>query len=244
MMAALAPVHAAPAAPPATDNGLTNKDGQVRAQLAARNEVVLSSELSAKIASLPLREGESFRAGQTLVSFDCSLHEAQLHKAQSTLDAARQVLAVNQRLAELNSVGKLELTTAEARVKEGEAEVSYMKTTMRKCVVPAPYAGRVVKRLAANHQFVTPGGQLLAIQDAGELEVRMIVPSKWLAVLKPGTVFSVQVDELGKRFPARVQRLGARIDPVSQSVDVIGIINGTPGTLLPGMSGWALFPDR
>lgn len=237
--------HAAPPVPAAAqDNGLTNKDGQVRAQLAARNEVVLSSELSAKIASLPLREGESFRAGQVLVSFDCSLFKAQQDKAQSTLEAAQQVLSVNKRLAELNSVGKLEQNSAEAKVKEGEAELSYMQTTMRKCAVTAPYAGRVVKRLAAAHQFVTPGTQLLAIQDSGNLEVRMIVPSKWLAGLKPGAAFSVQVDELGQRFPAKVQRLGARIDPVSQSIEVIGVVDGTPAALLPGMSGWAMFPGR
>lgn len=245
-MAAALNAAAAPASAPAlaanVDTGLTNKDGQVRAQITARNEVVLSSELSAKIASLPLREGESFKAGQTLVSFDCALYQAQLNKGQATLDAARQVLAVNTRLAELNSVGKLELATAEAKVKEGEAEVAYMQTTLRKCTVSAPYAGRVVKRLAAAHQFVTPGNPLLAIQDAGELEVHMIVPSKWLARIKVGGSFSVQVEELGKSYSARVQRLGARIDPLSQSIEVVGVVGGGAGNLLPGMSGWAVFP--
>lgn len=226
------------------DNGLTNKEGQVRAQLSARNEVVLSSELSAKIASLPLREGDAFKAGQVLVGFDCALFQAQLAKAQATLDAARKVLVVDARLAELNSIGKLELATAEGKVRESEAEVNYMQTTIRKCTVAAPYAGRVVKRFAAAFQFVTPGAQLLAIQDAGELEVHMIVPSKWLAGLKVGAPFAVQVDELGRSFAARIQRLGARIDPVSQSVEVVGTINGTPGALLPGMSGWAVFADH
>ncbi|WP_457428156.1 efflux RND transporter periplasmic adaptor subunit [Roseateles sp. P5_E7] len=237
-----AALNASAATPANTDTGLTNKDGQVRAQISARNEVVLSSELSAKIASLPLREGESFKAGQTLVSFDCSLYQAQLNKGQATLDAARQVLSVNTRLAELNSIGKLELATGEAKVKEGEAEVSFLQTTLRKCTVSAPWAGRVVKRLAAAHQFVTPGTQLLAIQDAGELEVHMIVPSKWLARIKVGGSFSVQVEELGKSFNARVQRLGARIDPLSQSIEVVGVVNGAGGNLLPGMSGWAVFP--
>lgn len=223
------------------DTALTDKDGRVRVQLAARNDVVLSSELSAKIATLPLREGDAFRAGQTLVSFDCTLYQAQLNKAQSSLDAARQTLAVQKRLAELNSVGKLDVDTAEAHVKEGAADVAYMQATVSKCAIAAPFAGRIVKRLAAAHQFVTPGTQLLAIQDTGELEVRMIVPSRWLATLKPGMHFSVLVDELGKSFSARVLRTGARIDPVSQSVDIIGAIDGTPGALLPGMSGWASF---
>jgi membrane fusion protein (multidrug efflux system) len=220
---------------------LTDNDGRVRAQLVARNEVVLSSELSAKIESLPLREGAAFRAGQLLVGFDCTLFKAQLNKAESALDAARQTLAVNQRLAELNSIGKLEVELADARVKESQAEAAYMHATVSKCAITAPFSGRVVKRIAAAFQFVTPGTPLLAIQDAEELEIRMIVPSKWIATLKPGARFSLQVDELGKSFSARVLRTGARIDPISQSVDVIGAVDGTPSALLPGMSGWAVF---
>ena len=228
-------------APPQSQTPLADHDGRVRAQLVARNEVVLSSELSAKIASLPLRDGDAFRAGQTLVGFDCTLFKAQLDKAESSLNAARQTLSVKQRLAELNSVGKLDVELAQARVKEGEADVAYMQATVSKCVIAAPFSGRIVKRIAAAHQFVTPGTQLLAVQDAEALEVRMIVPSKWLATLQPGARFSVQVDELGKDFPARVVRTGARIDPVSQSVDIIGAVEGSPRAVLPGMSGWAVF---
>ncbi len=212
--AALAAASGLAAAAPATDTGLTNKDGQVRAQLTARNEVVLSSELSAKLASLPLREGDAFKAGQTLASFDCSLFEAQLSKAQATLEAARQVQTVNTRLVELNSIGKLEVATAEGKLKESQAEVNYMQTTIRKCTVSAPYAGRVVKRIAAAYQFVTPGTQLLAIQDAGELEVHMIVPSRWLAGLKVGTTLQRAGRRAGQELsgahpaPGRAHRSG------------------------------------
>ncbi|MGC3965229.1 MAG: efflux RND transporter periplasmic adaptor subunit [Rhodocyclaceae bacterium] len=233
---------AASAQAAAPDNTLTDKDGRVRTQLSARNDVVISSELSAKIASLPLREGDAFRAGQTLVSFDCTLFQAQLAKARATNEAAQQTLAVNKRLAELNSVGRLEVNQAEAKVKESGAEVAYMQATVSKCQIPAPFAGRVVKRVATAQQYVTPGTQLIAIIDSGELEVQMIVPSRWLASVKTGTRFSVQVDELGKSFPARVVRTGARIDPVSQSIQITGVMEAPAGTLLPGMSGWAVFP--
>ncbi|MFA9438060.1 efflux RND transporter periplasmic adaptor subunit [Uliginosibacterium sp. sgz301328] len=239
LAALLALAAGAQAATP--DTTLTDKDGRVRTQLSARNDVVISSELSAKIASLPLREGDAFRAGQTLVSFDCTLFQAQLAKARATNEAAQQTLAVNKRLAELNSVGRLEVDQAEAKVKESGAEVAYMQATVSKCQIPAPFAGRVVKRVATAQQYVTPGTQLIAIIDSGELEVQMIVPSRWLASVKNGTRFSVQVDELGKSFPARVVRTGARIDPVSQSIQITGVMEAPAGTLLPGMSGWAVF---
>jgi len=216
-------------------------DDRVRVQFAARHHTVLSSELSAKIATLKLREGDSFKAGQTLVTFDCSLFRSQLAKYQASAEAARQTLKVNRRLAELQSIGSLEVDQAEARVKETEAEVAAMRTTVSKCTLSAPFSGRVAKVQAEAYQFVSPGDPLLEILDTRRLELQMIVPSRWLAWLKPGNRFTVQVEELDREYTGRVVRTGARIDPVSQSISLAGEVEGDHPELLPGMSGWATF---
>jgi len=240
--ALMAGLAAAQSATPAME--AQGKEGRIRVQLAARNEVEVSSEIAAKIAQLDLREGDPFHAGQTLVAFDCSLYAAQLHKAEATLDAAKQLSSVNQRLSELHSVGALEVQQAEAKVKEGSAEVAYMRSTVGKCAIAAPFSGRVSKRYASAQQYATPGKPILQILDTGNLEVQMIVPSKWLTWLKPGAHFQVQVDELGRQYPAKVTRLGARIDPVSQSLPVTAEIDTKAPELLPGMSGFAVFANQ
>jgi RND family efflux transporter MFP subunit len=219
-------------------------DGRIRIQLVPRDQIDVASEVSAKIATLPFREGDAFRAGQTLVSLDCSLYAAQLHKAQAEADAATQVQRVDARLAQLHSIGDLDVEEAEAKAKAGAAEVAYMQATVHKCVIAAPFDGRVVKRDASAQQFAEVGKPLLTIVDTGHLELKMIVPSKWLAWLKPGHPLTVKVDEVGKSYPASVARIGARVDPVTQTVDVIASLDGRTPELLPGMSGWASFGQR
>lgn len=219
-------------------------DGRIRIQLVPRDQIDVASEVSAKIASLPFREGDAFRAGQTLVSLDCSLYAAQLHKAQAESDAAVQVQRVDTRLAQLHSIGELDVQEAEARAKASAAEVAYMQATVRKCVISAPFDGRVLKRNASAQQFAEVGKPLLTIVDTGHLELKMIVPSKWLAWIKPGHPLTVKVDEVGKSYPASVARIGARVDPVTQTVDVIASLDGRAPELLPGMSGWASFAQR
>lgn len=233
-------VAAAPAAASDSQGG----DGRVRVQLVARNEVDVSSEIAAKVASLELREGDSFRAGQTLVALDCALFNAQLHKAEAEAESASELVQVNQRLAQLHSVGELEVQQASAKAKGSAAEVAYMQTTVRKCVIAAPFDGRVIKRSASPQQFVEPGKALLTIVETSRLELKMLVPSKWLSWLKPGRPLSVQVDEVGRSYPAKVARIGARVDPVTQTVDVVAALTGNAHELLPGMSGWATFPAR
>ncbi|HEV3104268.1 MAG TPA: efflux RND transporter periplasmic adaptor subunit [Paraburkholderia sp.] len=216
-------------------------DGKIRIQLVSRDQVDVSSEISAKIASLPFRDGDAFRAGQTLVSLDCSLYSAQLRKAQADSDGARDLLDVNRKLVALHSVGELEVQQAEAKHKASAAEVAYMQATVHKCTIAAPFDGRVSKRSAAPQQFAEAGKPLLTIVDTSHLELKMIVPSKWLMWLKPGHTLSVQVDEVGKTYPAKVARIGARVDPVTQTVDVTAALSGNAPDLLPGMSGWATF---
>lgn len=221
---------------------VTDKEGRIRAQLSSRNAVTISAEIPARVATLRLREGDAFRPGDLLVGLDCSVHKSQQNKAEASVEAAGAVVASNQRLAELNSIGKLEVEQARARLKEAQAELASTRMVASRCNIVAPFAGRVAKRHVAAHQYVTPGNALLDIVETGQLEVQMILPSRWLSWLKPGVAFSVDVEELAKRYPARIQRLGAQIDPVSQTVAAFGVMDGAQGGLLPGMSGWAVFP--
>lgn len=218
--------------------------GRIRTQLAAQNDVVVSSEVAAKIARLPLKDGDAFARGALLVAFDCGLYQAQQRKAEATAVAATREQEITRKLAGLHSVGALEVGQTEARAKEAAADAAYMRTTVDKCVIRAPFAGRVAKREAAAFEYVTPGKPLLEILDTGALEVKLIVPSRWLSSLKPGTRFTVHVDDLGKDYPAQIVRIGAQVDPVSQTVSLSGRIDAGHDELLPGMSGWASFPNH
>jgi RND family efflux transporter MFP subunit len=247
--ATAAPAALAAARPAALPNqtppaGAPEDEEHIRIQLVPRDQLDVASEISAKIATLPFRDGDAFRAGQTLVSLDCSLYAAQLRKAQAEADAATKLKSVNEQLAQLHSIGELDVAEAQAKAKASAAEVAYMQTTVHKCVIAAPFDGRVVKRSASAQQFAEVGKPLLTIVDTGHLELKMIVPSKWLAWLKPGHALTVKVDEVGKTYPASVARIGARVDPVTQTVDVTASLDGRPSELLPGMSGWASFAAR
>lgn len=210
---------------------------EIRAQLMPRRYTTIAAEIGAKVRSLPIAEGASFRAGTTLVSFDCVLQKTMVNKAQASLGAAEQTWQANQRLNELQSVGKVELNLSEAEVAKAKAELASHMAVLSKCDIAAPFSGRVAEQKIREQQYVQPGQALLEILDDSVLEVEFIVPSKWMVWLKPGYRFQMLIDETGKQYPARVQRLGARVDPVSQSIKVSATIDGHFSELIAGMSG-------
>lgn len=232
------------AAAPANAAKAGEDSGRIRTQLISQHDVMISSEVEGKIAQLPLKEGDAFKRGQMLVGFDCTMYRAQLHKVEATADAAAKVYAVNQRLVSLHSVGELEVEQAKAKAQETEAEAAYVRATVSRCRINAPFAGRVAKRVASQYEYVPAGKPLLQIVDTEDLELKLIVPSAWLTWLRTGTAVQVHLDDLNRDYAAALARVGARVDPVSQTVEVSARIPGAHPELLPGMSGWVNFPER
>ncbi len=235
---ALAPPVAAAAASAPAGNALDRRE--IRAQLTPRRYTTLAAEIGAKVNRLPVAEGGRFKAGEVLIVFDCVLQQAQLNKARATQDAAEKAGAANRRLDELHSIGKVELEVSESEIAKAKADVAAYAAMMSKCSVAAPYAGRVAEQKVREQQYVQPGQALLEILDDSALELEFIVPSRWLAWIRPNQPFQVAIDETGRSYPAKVQRIGARVDPVSQSVKLSAVIDGHFPELIAGMSGKVL----
>ena len=224
-----------PAQRSASSSAMSRQD--IRAQLMPRRYTTIAAEIGAKVSGLPVGEGGAFRAGQVLVLFDCSLQRAQLDKAEAELEGAEQTLKSNLRLEQLNSVGQLELDLSKSSANKAKAEVGANKAVLAKCQVNAPFAGRVAEQKVREQQYVQPGQAMLDILDDSVLELEFLVPSAWLRWLNVGGAFDVQIDETRKAYPARFTRIGARVDPVSQSVKVAAAIHGKFPELMAGMSG-------
>jgi RND family efflux transporter MFP subunit len=229
-------VHAAAPQPA----GATLETREIRAQLSPRRYTTLAAEIGAKINRLPLSEGAAFKQGQLLVQFDCVLQQAQLAKAEASLMGANTSWRGNQKLAELNSVGNMELDISRAETLKAQAEVAANRAVLGKCQIAAPFAGRIAEQKAREQQYVQPGQALMEILDDSTLELEFIIPSRWLSWVRNGAAFQVSIDETGKTYPAKVQRIGARVDPVSQSVKLTAVIDGRFGELVAGMSGKVL----
>jgi RND family efflux transporter MFP subunit len=213
---------------------------EIRAQLTPHRYTTLAAEIGARIDRITVAEGGRFRAGQNLVSFDCSVQLGQLSRAKAALGAAETTRNANRKLHELHSISQVELDLSEAEVAKAKADLAIIAAVVSNCAIAAPFAGRLAQQKVRAQQFVQPGQALLEILDDSTLELEFIVPSKWLTWIKPDQAFHVAIDETGKRYPAKVQRIAARVDPVSQSVKLFAIVTGKAPELIAGMSGTVL----
>lgn len=240
LLAVSAPAVQAQAPLGGPDSTAPDSGQEIRAQLTPRHYTTLSSEMAARIDRITTRVGERFKKGDVLVAFDCATQKAQLAHAHAVLTQAEKTYAINQRLMQLKSTGQLELDIAAAEVEKAKADRAAADAAVAKCTVSAPFDGITVEQKAREFQYTNPGQALLDVLDDQSFEVELIAPSLWLAWLKPGMPFKVEIHETDKVYSAKVTRLSGRVDPVSQTIKVIGEITQTAPELMAGMSGRAV----
>lgn len=231
-------VAAAPVVAPAPEPEPQQEAKQdIRAQLSAVTYTTIAAEMSARIQRLPYKEGQAFSKGQALVSFDCSTQQAQLQKTKAVMAMAERNYQTNKRLLELNSVGRIETENSYSEFLKAKADNQEVLSLISRCTIAAPYSGLVFEQKVRPQQYVQAGQPLMEVLDNSALEVEFIAPSKWSPWIVKGYQFQVQVDETEKSYPAKITRINSKIDPVSQTIKVVAVIDGKFKELSPGMSG-------
>lgn len=196
------------------------------ARVTAKEEVTLTARMAAQLTALPVREGDRFRAGQALASFDALETRAALQGARAALEAAtvgrdlarRQEARMDslyaQRVAALRELegAQAERRGAEAQWAQARAQVDGMESATR---LAAPFDGVVVRRYADVGATLGPGQPLLDIRSTATGEITAMVPESELARLA-GVKAEYQVGD-GAWKSAVVARVDGMTDPLTRS---------------------------
>jgi membrane fusion protein, multidrug efflux system len=214
---------------------------EVRGVIRALTEATVAVDYTAKVARLPILEGMAFKQGQVLITFDCRKNNAEVAAAAAGVKARDLVYRNNKRLNEKGAMGANEVQVSLAELDKARADVQAIRARTGSCDFKAPFSGRMVQRIVQEHETPAPNQPLIKIVDTTRLEVEAIVPSKWLSWIKSGETFSFKIDETGETVRAKVLRVGATVDPVSQTIQAYGVLIDRSPSVLPGMSGTATF---
>jgi len=201
-------------------------------------QATFSSEIGATIAKYQLREGDAVKKGQTLIRFDCRLHDAEVDRVSSDVDRAQARHDNIKRLESLKSASQLDVILAEADLKQAKAEANIAQLNQRRCTIRAPWPGVVAESQVNQYEMVSVGTPLFKLIRLDTLEGRISLLSVSLKSLSVGDAVTVYIAEIDTQIPTTIARIGVEIDPVSETVEVSVAIPEGIGAL-PGMSGSA-----
>jgi membrane fusion protein, multidrug efflux system len=248
-LAAIDPVAAPTADPilgptndPTSENISGVSDGNaVRAVVRSVQNVTIGSELNARITAMPFRDGDNFEKGDVLVTFDCARTNAERDAAVAIHKSQKLAYAKLVELKKYEAAGSFAVDQARFEMDKAAADVAGLEAKRETCTITAPFRGRVVEKMAQAHEVAQANQPLMKIVEGSAQELVLMVPSNWLPVAGIGHQFSVRLDETGQTYNAKVTQVGGAIDPISQSVRMIGELATPSASVAPGMSGTATF---
>lgn len=228
---------------------------QATATVQARNETAVSSRILATIASIPVRAGDAVAQGETLVMLDSREFQARLEQARQSQAAGAARLAEARAdyerirsLYERRVVPRADLDRAQAVLGSQEAEfararqaVDEAATALTWSTISAPFAGRVIDRLAEPGDTAVPGVPLVRLYDPARLRVEANVRESLATTLAVGQRLGARIDALDLEVPVAIEEIVPSADPGSRSFVVKAALEDQPN-LYPGMFARLLIP--
>ncbi|HEV2275211.1 MAG TPA: efflux RND transporter periplasmic adaptor subunit [Acidobacteriaceae bacterium] len=237
--------------------------------IAARMVAEISSQVSAPVAAVHVREGDSVRKGQILVQLTSVPLQAAVEQAQSQVLAAKKQEAAAQaqktlagetyaRYSTLNdrhSVTphefdqvKAQLAAANAQFEAASAQTAAAEAATRQSqamssytVIRAPFNGIVSKKYADPGTLASPGTPLLRIEDARDHEVDLAVNESSLRTLHAGEKVEVLVNGGTKTIEGVIREIVPSGDPAAHTFTVKIGLPPSPA-LYSGMTASVLLP--
>ncbi len=215
----------------------------VRGVVRAVAQASIGIDLPLRVTRLYFREADSFRKGDVLVTFDCKRMQAEHAAAAATSREMKLGFESQKYLEARGAVGKLEVEISKARAEKAAAEAEAIASRLDQCSIVAPFDGRITDLRINEHEVPPTGQAFISLVDESRFEIDVILPSQAVRNLDPGAPFQFRIDETGITHDAKLLRIGAVIDPVSQSIRAIGTFVSTGGRIIAGMSGSAHFAE-
>jgi RND family efflux transporter MFP subunit len=237
----------------------------------ARETAIVSAQVMSRIQQILVREGDSVRAGQTLVVLDDAALRASTDEAQAAVKAAQSEQAAAQTDAKLaastmerykqlqaeKSVSPQEMDEVSRRAEAAVARLEAMRaqtdaaraqesgarTMLGFMRLLAPFAGMVTARTADPGTMASPGVPLLQVDQAGALQLDATVDESAIGTIHKGMKAQVEIDGGNSTSLAgTVAEIVPAADPASHSF-LVKIDLPSSSQLRAGMYGRAEFAN-
>jgi RND family efflux transporter MFP subunit len=214
--------------------------------LHARQTAVMSAQLMGRVQQVLVHEGDSVRAGQTLIVLDDAAMRATVEQAHAGVMAAQGAQVAAQTNATLaastlgrykqlesqKSVSPQEMDEVSRRAEAAEANLdavraqtdaaraqeSGARTMMSYARLVAPFSGVVTARMADPGTMAAPGVPLLQVDQAGALQLQVAVDESVIGVVHKGMTVPVVINGAAPASVAgAVERIVPAADPASHS---------------------------
>lgn len=196
--------------------------------------VDLRAEVAGRVVSLGFSEGSAVRQGQTLVTLDTGVLEAQIEGARTRRDLARVQAERRRELYGIGGLSRQALDEAESAARVLDAELAELSAEVRRRRIVAPFSGQIGLREVSQGAYLSPGDRVATLRVTAQLRLEFTVPERYLGQVRTGEPVRFTVPGQDDSFVATVDAVEPAVDQATRAFTVRARVRNPGGTLQPG----------
>lgn len=200
----------------------------------ADESVTIQSEISGKITSLNIQEGQPVRKGQLLFTINAADVQAQLQKQEYNIKLYQDQEKRQRTLLAKEYISRQEYEQSNNALLTAQADLQALRVNLQKAYVRAPFDGILGLRNTSVGAYVSPGTAITTLSRVQPVKVDFNVPSRFAQSVRVGDPVLVTDEATTKRIEAKVYAINPQIDPVSRTLPVRAIYPNKNMELRPG----------
>jgi membrane fusion protein, multidrug efflux system len=204
--------------------------------ITAAQGVNVTTELAGTVKEIAFESGAVVTNGALLVRLDTSSEEAQLRAIEAQVDLSRINAERTRQLFASKTVSQSDLDTAEATLKQNQANADNIRATIAKKTIRAPFAGKLGLRLVNLGEYLDVGKPIVSLQSLTPVYADFSLPQQNLAQLSDEMKVRLTSDAYTNRiFGGVLTATNPDLDSATRSVRLRATFDNPDALLRPGM---------
>lgn len=224
------------------ENRALNLEYITNGVFSAKQEVMISAEVSGKVARVLVAEGAFVKAGQTLAIIEADKQNVTVSNAQAVYNNAKAEVERFENAFKTGGVTKQQLDQVKLQLENAKNNLRSAQLTASDVNITASFAGIVNKRMIEPGSYVNPGMQLFEVVNVSTLKLRINVDEKNIASISIGQSVKVETPVLpNQSWEGVVTFIAPKADASLNFPVELEIRNNANNDLKAGMYGTARF---
>ncbi|WP_316815470.1 efflux RND transporter periplasmic adaptor subunit [Pedobacter nyackensis] len=219
-----------------------NQEELIVGTMVPYSQVAVVSEIAQKIIQVAFQDGGYVSKGQLLYK----LNDADLKARLKGLDAELKLARLNeQRMSNLlktETVNQQQYDEAAMKLQGLEAQREVLLVELIKTEIRAPFSGTIGISKVDPGAFVSPGTELVSLQDHRTIKINFSVAEKYLPLVKTGNKINFTTALSDHPQVAVIKATEAGLNAQNRAVQVQAITANPGGNFKAGLSVKIYFP--
>jgi membrane fusion protein, multidrug efflux system len=207
-------------------------DIEVNGSVLSYEMVELRPEVSGRIISLNIPDGEKVQQGTVLVKINDADLQAQLEQQKIQLELATKTEQRYKQLLAVNGINQSDYDLALSQVNNYKANIKVLNAQIDKTVIKAPFSGQLGLRLVSPGAYVTPLTLISTLQQTDRVKIDFTIPEAYEDLVAIGNTVIIQTNGSENKRPARIIAIEPQINIATRNLKVRAVLNN--GNITPG----------